>query len=163
MKERYSNKSGYSIPRSYKPVVLQTVVLVLISDALLLFTLLLFVGIRNALGVEAELIALSILLFGFKSMITIIGVYKLLQSWLGISYFVVNERLYIQSEIRSSPSSVLSLKDITKAEANQSYKAAVRQDYGTVKISFARGAAVDTIELKGVKDPDTIAIQLTKN
>ena len=162
MTERYSNKTGYSIPRSFKPVVFQTVLLVFISDALLLFSLLLFAGLRNALGVEAELIALTIVLFGVKTVITIYGVYKMLQSWLGVSYFVVNNKLYIQSEIRSVSSSVFHLSDISKAEAGQSYRASKRQDYGTVKISFARGASLDTIELKGVKDPDTFAIQLSK-
>ena len=161
MAEQYNNKTVYSIPRSFKPIVYQTVTLVVVSDALLLFTLLLIVGFRNTVGVDSSMIGFSIVLFGFKAIITAYGVYKSMQSWLGVTYFVVNNQLYIQSDVRSVNSTVFHLKDITKAQADQAYRAHRKQAYGTVHLTFARGMQVDEYRLTGIKDPDGIARMLS--
>ena len=156
------NKSGYSIPRSFKPVVVKTVVLVAVSDAVLLLSLLLIIGIRNILGIDAELIGVAIVLFGLKTLVTVYGVYRMMQYWLGVTYYVVQNKLYVQSEIRQLPSSIYELKDIARVVADQSYTGFSKQDYGTVKISFVRSTPADDITLIGVKDPEAIARQLSK-
>lgn len=162
MAEGRNNKTGYSIPRSFKPVVLQTVTVVALSDILLLAALLTTVGIRNALGLDAQLIGITVLFLGLKMVITTYGVFNMIRSWLGVSYFVVNNQLHVHSDIRSKSSEVYPLKDLAKASASTAYRMASAQNYGNVEIVFSRGAAVDSFTLHGVIDPELIARQLSK-
>lgn len=161
MAEQYNNKTGYSIPRSFKPIVYQTVTLVVVSDALLLFTLLLIIALRNAVGVDTQMIGLGIVILGIKAIITGFGLYRLLVESLGVTYFVQNHMLYIHSEIRQQPSTVYRIKDIAKAVADDSYRGVKKQEYGNVTITFNRNTSNDTIILRNVVDPSRVAVILS--
>jgi hypothetical protein len=160
MSDKRNNVSGYSIQRSYKPLLIQSVSLVFISDVLLVLILLLIIGLRNVLGIDAELIGFSILIISAKTLITAYGLYKMTKSWLGVSYFVVNNQLYIQSDIREVDSSVINLKDLSRAVSSTSYNVKKKTNYGDVALEFAKGASTFTIVLRGVLNPDQISKSL---
>lgn len=157
MSEKRNNTTGYSITRSYKPLLIQSLSLVFISDVLFLALILLIVGIRNALGLDAELVGFTLLLFTLKTVLVTYSLYMLIKEWLGVSYYVTNNQLYIQSEIRSVDSSVIDLKKLGRAVSSTSYKAHKRTDYGNVTLEFAKGASTFSVVLKGVNNPDKVA------
>lgn len=154
--------TSYSIQRSIKPIVMRVVSLVLVTDALLLLTLLLIVSIRNILGVDAQLIGLTVVLFSAKTLFTVYAVYSMMQQWLGVTYYVVGDKLYAQSDVKLQSSNIYELKDISRVTADQSYVLTAKQDYGTIRISFVRSSKEKDIVLLGVKNPETIAQQLSK-
>jgi len=159
--QKNSNK-GYAIPRSNKPLIVQTITMIIVSDTLYVFTLLSFIGLRNALGLDAQLIGLALALFIFKTIITIYSIYIILRQWLGISYFVSNGQLHIASEIRNVPSTIFALKDISKAVSSDSYSLLKKREYGSVVVSFTHGAVKENITLQSVKNPGQIANLLSK-
>ncbi len=154
--------TSYTIQRSIKPIVMRVVSLVLVTDALLLMALLLIVSLRNILGVDAQLIGLAVVLFSAKTLFTIYSVYSMMQSWLGVTYYVVEDKLYAQSDVKSVSSKIYRLEDISSVIADQAYWGPSGQDYGTVRITFVRSTKEKDIVLQGVKNPDTIANQLSK-
>lgn len=143
-----------------KPIKYEVLSVVLISDALFVFLVLLLIGLRNALGLDATLAALLITIFVFKSLLTVYGVYKMLQGWLGVTYYVMNGQLFIQSNIRSRESSGRYLSELRNAFVDQSYRGFKSQDYGAVKLEFASGASVEKVTLVGVDSPNIVAKKL---
>lgn len=154
------NYQSFTITRSMKPIKYEVMSLVIVSDALYVFLVLLLIGLRNALGLDATLTVLLLTIFAFKSLVTVFGVYKMLQGWLGVTYYVVDGQLFIQSNIRRVNSSGRYLSDLRNAYVDQSYRGFKGQDYGSVKLEFASGASIENIVLTGVDKPDIVAKQL---
>jgi hypothetical protein len=152
-----NNTAGYSIVKSYKPLVAFSVSVVVVSDILFIILLLFIIGVRSILGLDAELIGLTFLLFIVKSVITAASLYTAMRSWLGVTYFVHGQKLYIQSNIRQVSSGIIDLKDVHKATVKDSYRYMRKTDYGDVVIDFNQRTSADQVILQGVKDPQEVA------
>lgn len=154
---------NFLIERSARPIIFQSMIIVLMSYSLLLFSLLLIVGIRRILGIDATLIGIGIVLFGVFSFFTASALYKLMDAWLRVSYFVSNNQLFLKSDSKHISSSTRSLGDITKVSADHAYRFFRPQDYGNVTIHFARGGSEEILTLKDVYKPSKIAKKLSEN
>jgi hypothetical protein len=163
MRDNNPNKAGYSIPKSYKPLVKMAVSIVVISDLLFLFVLFSIIGLREALGLDATLIGLSIAIFCFKSVVTAFGIYTLLRDGLGVTYFIVNNKLHIQSSVRSINSQIIELKEVQRATSSNSYQLFKKTDYGDVIIEFSKHAQEDKVILRGVLNPDLITESILRS
>lgn len=139
-----------------------SITVILVSDALFVFLLLFIVGIRNVLGLDAELIGFSVLMFTVKSLLTAGSLYTTMRSWLGVSYFVVDNKLYIQSDVRHISSVIIELKDVHKATAKNSYKFLKKTEYGNVIIDFTKRASGEPVVLQGVSNPQEVANRLVQ-
>ena len=129
-----NNKTGYSILKSPQQLLITTVVMVLFSDLVFLALILLLIGIRDTVGVDSSLVGFTSLLFVIKSALTAGALYKLLHTWLAVTYFVVNNKLYIQSDVRSVNSAVIELRDVHRASAARKYRGFNKTEYGDVII-----------------------------
>lgn len=154
---------NYSIQKSYKPLMLQIMTVIFVSDVLFVFLILLLVGVRNVLGLDASLVAFTVLLFCVKTAITVYGAYTTMRNWLGVSYFVNSKRLAIQSDIRQAASSVWPLKDLRSVKVDDSYVLFRKTDYGDIHLNFSSGAAKQDVYLRNVKNPTEVAGKLSKN
>ena len=152
----------FLIERSSKPVVKKAIMIVLLSYALLLFSLLLIVAIRNALGIDSTLVGISFVLFGLFSILTTASLYTLLDGWLRVSYFVSGGQLHIKSKSKNFSSSTRSLNDLMRVSAAQSYKMFTAQNHGEIVLEFAKAGSSEKLVLKDVSDPDRVAAVLSK-
>ncbi len=157
-----NNKTGYSIVKSPQQLLMTAVSFVVFSDLVFLALLLLIIGIRNGIGVDSSLIGLTSILFLVKSALTAIALYRLLHIWLGVSYFVVNNKLYIESEVRQVDSSVIELKDVHRANASRTYRGWNKTEYGDVVIEFRTRASDNKVTLTGVKNPEDVAAKIAE-
>jgi predicted membrane protein len=157
-----NNKTGYSIVKSPQQLLISAVVLILFSDLVFLALILLLVAIRNGIGVDSSLVGFTTLIFLIKSALTAGALYKMLHTWLGVTYFVVNNRLYIDSDVRHVNSTVIELKDVFKASADRKYRGFNKTEYGDVIIEFRTRASDNKISLTGIKNPEEVAAKIAE-
>ncbi len=155
-----SEQRDFLIERSTKPFIANVIAMVLTSYAMILGTLLVVVAIRRALGIDATLIWLSILLFVGISLTSVMALYSLIDGWARVSYFVANNKLIIQSNSRQHSSSSRSLKNLHKVSSSNAYRMMKSRDHGDVTLEFAKSGSTETVVLRGVKHPSQVAQKL---
>lgn len=157
-----NNKTGYSIVKSPQQLLMTAVAFVVFSDLVFLALILLIVALRDAAGIDASLVGFTTIVFIIKSALTAGALFRLLHTWLGVSYFVVNNKLYIESDVRQVDSAVIELKDVHRANASRTYRGWNKTNYGDVVIEFRTRASDNKVVLTGVKNPEEVAAQIAE-
>lgn len=151
---------NFSITKSPKPAITQSVAALIVSDGLFILLVFLMIGIRNALGLTTTLAMLIFAIFVVKAIITTVGIYMILRNWLGISYYVMDGQLVIKSSIKQAMSSTRNLRELRNVQAGNKYFGSYEQKYGNVVLEFSTGASKENITLRGVENPELVGKRL---
>ena len=74
----------------------------------------------------------------------------------------MNNRLYIESDVRHVNSAVIELKDVHRASADRKYRGFNKTEYGDIIIEFRTRASDDKVILSGIKNPEEVAAKIAE-
>ena len=149
----------FSILRVPTPLITRTISIAVVSDALLILTLLLLVAIRDTLGVDSTLAGLSILIFALKTMIMVFGLFTVLNDWLKTSYFVSNGQLVIYSTSAAKDSNVYNLSEVRSMKLDKG-RLGSKFNHGNITLKFAQGSYKENVTLTDVSSPEQVMANL---
>lgn len=147
---------NFYITKNPMPLIVRMVTIIAASDLLFLLLIILIVSVRNILGIDSAMLFLFVLLFLGKTAVTLFAAYKQLRVWTGVSYYVMDGNLVVQSRVPSIASSTRKLKDLVNIRVTSGSALMGSRDSGNITLEFSSAASKEQVTLFDVDEPKRV-------